>query len=87
MALQFSASIYRIGDYDLKTAQSVPATQGIMHSFNPENVRMYTAPTGITANGVTMASIIATIPTGLNQPEKKFYSPTALATLVSDANA
>lgn len=86
MALQFQASIYRINEYDLKSAQGIPATQGILHAFPSELVRFYTAPSGTTANGVTMASIIALIPQGLNQPEKKFYTPTAVDTLVTAAN-
>lgn len=87
MAIQFSASIYRINDYDLKSAQGIPAVQGITHAFPSAGVRIYAAPASTTANGVTMASVIATLPTGLNQPEKKFYSPTAVATLVTAANA
>jgi hypothetical protein len=87
MALQLSASIYRINAYDLNTAQGIPATQGIVHSFPTQGIRMYPVHGTITANGVTMASIIALLPTGLNQPEKQFYTPTALATLVTNANA
>lgn len=86
MALQFQASIYRINEYDLKSAQGISATQGILHAFPSEMVRFYTAPAGTVANTVTMASIIALIPQGLNQPEKKFYTPTTVADLVTAAN-
>lgn len=87
MAQQFSASIYRINQYDLNTAQGIPATQGILHSFAPDTVRMRAVKGTVSANGVTMLSIVSLLPPGLNQPEKDFYTPTALATLVTAANA
>lgn len=86
MALQFEASIYRINEFDLKSA-GIPATQGILHAFPSELVRFYAAPAGTVANTVTMNAIIATIPQGLNQQEKKFYTPTTVADLVTAANA
>lgn len=87
MALQVTASIYRINAYDLNTAQGVPASQGILHTFPTQGIRMYPVHGTVTANGVTMATIISLLPNGLNQPEKNFYSPTALATLATAANA
>lgn len=88
MALQFSASIYRINENDLKSAPSIAATQGVPHSFPSQGIRSYPITTGtVTANGVTMNSIIALLPTGLNQPEKKFYTPLTVAQIVTAANA
>ena len=85
-----AASIYRINEADLKTilgTTSVPAVQGIGHSFPTQGIRIYPVQGTVTANGVTMASIIALLPQGLNQPEKRFYSPSTVATLVTAANA
>lgn len=87
MASHILSSIYRIGDNDLKSAPSIPATQGVPHSFPTVGVRFYPITTGtVTANGVTMNSIIALLPTGLNQPEKKFYTPTTVTDLNTAAN-
>lgn len=88
MALQFAASIYRIGANDLKSAVNIPATQGVPHSFPSQGVRSYPITNGtVTANNVTMNSIIALLPQGLNQPEKLFYTPLTVAQIVTAANA
>lgn len=87
MAQQFTASIYRINQYDLNTAQGIPATQGILHSFSPDTVRIRDVKGTVAANGVTMLSIISLLPDGLTVKEKDFYTPTAQATLVTAANA
>jgi hypothetical protein len=90
MANQFLASIYRINANDLKTilgTTSVPAAEGILQSFPSQGVRIYPVQGTVTANGVTMASIIALLPSGLVQPEKQFYSPSSVSTLVTAANA
>jgi len=94
MANQFLASIYRINANDLKTVLgtvavpvSVPAVQGILQSFPSQGVRIYPVQGTVTANGITMASIISLLPSGLVQPEKQFYSPSSVSTLVTAANA
>ena len=94
MASQMAASIYRIGSTDLKSILgtatapiSVPANMGVSHSFPTQGIRFYPVQGTVTANGVVMASIIALLPQGLNQPEKLFYSPSSVATLVTAANA
>lgn len=89
MAQQLAASIYRIGVNDLKSNIGASATMGVQHSFPTQGIRIYQVPgsTAVVANGVTMNSIIALLPTGLNQPEKQFYSPSSVATLVTAANA
>lgn len=87
MAQQLAASIYRIDQNDLNTGRGIPATQGISNSFPTQGIRMYPVSGTVTANGVTMASIIALLPAGLNQPETLYYTPTAIGTLVTAANA
>lgn len=87
MAQQFSASIYRINQYDLNTARGIPATQGILHTFSPDTIRMRAVKGTIAANGITMLSIISLLPSGLTIPEKEFYTPTSITDLTTAANA
>lgn len=87
MALQFSASIYRINSADLNSGTRIPATMGIPHSFPSQGVRSYPVTGTVTANGAAMNSIIALLPQGLNQPEKLFYTPLTVAQIVTAANA
>lgn len=87
MAQQFLASIYRINDNDLNSGPAIPAVQGVTQSFPSQGVRIYPVSGTVTANNVTMAAIVALLPQGLNQPEKKFYSPQSVSTLVTAANA
>lgn len=87
MALQFAASIYRIDQNDLNSAPGIPAILGRTHSFPSQGVRSYPLQAGVTANGVTMNSVIALLPTGLNQPEDKFYTDRTVAQIVTLANA
>lgn len=87
MALQLSASIYRIGPNDLNTARGIPAIQGITMSFPTDQIRIEAAKPGETAIGITMNTIIKLLPEGLNQAEKSFYTPTATATVITAANA
>lgn len=85
MANQLSASIYAVGTNAIGTAQGVTMsfpTQGIR--IEPANLSL---GTNLTFNGETMASCIQLLPTGLNVNEKRFYSSTAVATLVTAANA
>lgn len=85
MALQLSASIYGIGAHAIGTAQ------GTTMSFPTQGIRIEPASlsggTGLTFNGVTMVSCIQVLPTGLNTNERRYYSPTPVATLVTAANA
>jgi hypothetical protein len=87
MALQFVASIYRINQYDLNSAPNIPATMGVPNSFPSQGVRSYPITTAaVTANGVVMNSIIALLPTGLNEPEEKFYTDRTVAQIATLAN-
>lgn len=85
MALQLSASIYGIGDNAVGTAQGVTMsfpTQGIR--IEPANLSL---GTNTSFNGVTVASCIQVLPTGLNTNERRYYSAATVGTLVSAANA
>lgn len=86
MAQQFAASIYGIGPNEIGT------NNGTTMSFPSQGVRiepasLSLASNNLTFNGVTMVSCIQLLPTGLNVNEKRYYSATAVATLVTAANA
>lgn len=87
MAEHFLSSIYRKNQYDLKNPAGNPANQGVPHSFPVGLTHFYPAPTNTVANGVTMASIIELLPTGLNQPSNKFYTPDTVTALNTASNA
>lgn len=84
MALQLAASIYQVGDYPIGT------DQGVSMSFPTQGIRLepasLTLGTNLTVNTRTMATCIQLLPSGLNTNEKRYYTSTALATLVSAAN-
>ena len=81
------ASIYRIDAYDTKSVLGTPASQGVPHSLPSAQCVLYPVPyPGVTANGVTMNSIIKLLPAGLNQPAKLYYTADSLATLQTNGN-
>lgn len=57
------ASIYRQGKYNF------PGNQGKMNYFPSALTHVYPAPAGITANGVTMLSVVQLLPSGLTTPK------------------
>lgn len=81
----FDIGIYRINQHDLKNADGAPASAGRLHSFPSGLTFIEPAPAGTVAAGVTMLSIINLLPTGLNQPSKKYYSAADVATLSTAA--
>lgn len=85
MALQLSASIYGVNTSAVGTAQ------GLTMSFPTQGLRIEPASLTLasgsnTFNGVTVLSCIQLLPTGLNTNERRYYSATAVATLVTAAN-
>lgn len=86
MANHFLASIYRINAQDLNKTTGIPATQGIPMSFPTVGTVFYPPTLGsVTANGVTCVSVIEVLPTGLNQPSKKYYTDSTVSTLNTNA--
>lgn len=81
MAQQFTASIYGANENDWKRPM------GVVRSFPAAGVTMETLSPAVTYSGVACNTQINVLPTGLNQTANKFYTPTALATLVTSANA
>jgi hypothetical protein len=81
MANHFLASIYRYNAYDVLTPAGQPAYNGVPMSFPNQGVIFYPPQPAVTANGVAMNAVIEVLPTGLNQPSKKFYTDATVATL------
>lgn len=79
MAQQLIASIYRINSNDT-------GAMGRIYGFPTQGIVI--TPTDVTtAAGVTMGSIIQVSPTGNNQPTRKYYSASTVATLITASNA
>lgn len=78
-----NASIYRKDQYDLKSNIGAPATMGVPQSFPTNLCNFYPAPSGTTANGVTMVTIIEELPSGLynNGMSHKYYTADTITTL------
>lgn len=76
-------SAYRRNQYDLNTARGIPATQGVPQNLPSALCLLSPAPSGTTANGVTMNSIIELLPSGLyhNGQSTFYYSADTVATL------
>lgn len=87
MAQHFLASIYQSGSYALKSASGLPATQGVQLSIPVQNCYISPVVGTLTANGATLQSVIEVLPTGLNQPAKKFFSSETVSALNTKANA
>lgn len=81
MAQQLTASIYGSNGYDWNKAL------GVLRTFPTQGITMETMTTPTAYSGVTCNTIITVLPTGLNTDGNKYYTPTALATLATAANA
>jgi hypothetical protein len=87
MANIVSVTAYQRNQYALKNANGTPATSGIVFGFPVDTFLAYPCPSGTTANGVTMNSIVEVLPTGLNQTSVYYYTTSTVAQLNSAANA
>lgn len=87
MAQHILASVYARNGKDLLTPSGLPAAQGVSVSLPVQGIKVVPVQAAITANGVTINSIIEVAPTGLNQPTGSFYSAATVATLNTAANA
>lgn len=75
------ASIYGIDTYPLEKAGGT--INGRLNYFPNTGNLLYTAPSGISFNGVTCNSVIELLPTGLVTDSKKYYAVQTLAELIS----
>lgn len=87
MAQHFLASIYQSGTYALNSPLGAPAKQGVLFSIPVQSCFISPVNGTVTANGVNMQSVIEVLPTGLNQPAKKFFSSETVSALNTKANA
>lgn len=85
MALQVTASIYGVNTTAIGTSAGTPMT------FPTQGLRLEPASLTLgdnnTFNGVTVATCIQLLPTGLNTNERRYYSAAALATIATACNA
>ena len=77
---RITASIYRINDSDINFDTAIT---GRTENFPNVGVLFYDLPPGVLGNGLTMNAVIEVLPTGLNQPSKKYYTPATAATILS----
>lgn len=84
---RITASIYAI-ERNFGGRRDIPgATNGRTNVFtNMTMLQFYVAPLAVTANGVTMNSVIEVYPTGLNQPSVKYYTDSTTAQLISNGS-
>ena len=80
MALQLSASIYGANGNDWNKPQ------GVTMSFPTQGIILKTIP-ATSYSGVTCVTQIQVLPTAPSVIQPVFYTPTAIATLVTAANA
>jgi hypothetical protein len=79
MAQQVSVSIYGVNG-------NATGAMGRIMGFPTQGIRIYPDATK-SFNALTMATVIEVLPTGLNQAANKFYTTTAIATIITAANA
>ncbi len=87
MANIVSVTAYQRNQYPLKNADGTPATSGIVFGFPVDTFLAYPCPSGTTANGVTMNSIVEVLPTGLNQVSTYYYTTATVAQINTACNA
>ena len=80
---RITASIYAINGTDIKFNTAIT---GRTNNFPNVGVLMYDAPPNTLANWITMLAIIEVLPTGLNQPSKKYSTNATVATLLSNGS-
>lgn len=85
MALQLLAYIYRIDSPGGTT--NIKKAGGAANTFASNQIHCYeTTETG-GINNIQMNSVIELLPTGLNQPSTKYYSPLTPSQVQTLANA
>lgn len=85
MALVFSAYIYGIDAPGGNT--EIAAAGGQQNGFPSGRVHMYPTSDVRGVAQVTCQTVIELLPEGLNQRSTKYYSATAIGTLITAANA
>lgn len=81
MALQLTASIYGQDGNDWNRVA------GLTKSFPTQGISIEALSPAVSYSGVACNTIISLLPTGLVTNPKKYYTPTATATVITAANA
>jgi len=81
MALQLAASIYGANQQDWNTPL------GVSMSFPTQGIVLRTISPAVSYSGVSCLTTIQLLPTAPSPIQPQYYTPTAIATLVTAANA
>ena len=77
----FLTQIYGLS-YPLNNAiETLNGSMGVAHSFPSAGYRAYGLQTATVISGVTVNSVVESVPTGLNTKSLKFYSVDSVATI------
>lgn len=85
MAQQLQASIYGMDNGYNSYDWNKP--MGVLRGFPTQGITMEQLSQPTTYSGVVCNSIITVLASGLNVHGEKYYTPTAIATLITSANA
>lgn len=80
MAQQMAASIYGANSNDWGNAQ------GVSMAFPTQGIVLRTISPAVSYSGVSCATQIQLLPTAPSPIQPVYYTPTAIATLVTEAN-
>lgn len=81
MAQVVSVVVYKKNESQLGTGYGQTA------GFSTHGIIVEATEPGITVNGVTMNSVIKAMPDAAYRQTDKYYSPTAVATIITACNA
>lgn len=81
---RIAASIYGTPAGDFKFGSAIT---GRLYNFPNVGVQLYdlppSGPNSVTSNGILMNAVVEVLPTGLNQPSKKYYTPSTVTALLA----
>jgi hypothetical protein len=86
MAQVISATIYGVNGNDLNTGATQPGTPGMTMAFSVQNIVLQSIPP-TTYSGTVCNTEITLLPTAPSPIQQRYYTNTAIATLVAAANA
>ena len=86
MAQMISAPIYGANSNDFNTGSTTPGTPGVTMAFAVQSITLRAIPPTV-YSGVTCNTAIIVLPTAPSPIQPTYYTSTAIATLVTAANA
>lgn len=86
MAQMISATVYGANSNDFNTGSTTPGTPGVTMAFAVQSITLQAIPP-TTYSGVVCNTAIKVLPTAPSPIQPVYYTNTAIATLVTAANA